>query len=190
MKRMNIFILAIVLITTIVISSIYLEKTNSNGNDSNYPITSYTVEVISTSEVNQTILIPFPSANGQAFYDVYHNLNISTGNVSYSISNSSKGFDSFGLNVTFTNSFELKWESEIDLFYYLSMENRTSQINDSWYDENPEWYIYFGSQNNNNITINIRYEIDYGYEMKAFYINGEITDGWNKIIGRNILRYD
>ena len=190
MRKIYIAILTILLIIALITSCIYLGVNNSNGNDSHYPITSYIVEVIATNQDNYTILIPFPSANGQIFNEVYENLTISSGYASYSISNSSKGFESFGLNVTFTNSFKLRWESKMDLFYYLSMENRTNRIDESWYNENPEWIIFLDSPSNNNITINVRYEIDFGTMMEAYSINGEIVNGWNILSGKKILRED
>ena len=186
MKKGRIFsvLIAIVMIT-LSFTGCFSENDNSEKTTA-----SYNIEIAVDREDNYSLIIPFPSNNGEFVSSIYNDLQILKGNCDYHIANTTKGLDNFGLQIDLNSNLKINWQDNNNLLYPLSLENRTSREDDSWYENEPIWLVYLKSNHNNSIDVNIRYEVDEKSIMNGFLIKGQINNGWNKIIGKKLLRQD
>jgi hypothetical protein len=163
---------------------------NESNNHNHKAIASYTVEIMVNQKDDYLLIIPFPSDNGKYVSNIYDNLKITEGDCKYKIINTSKGLDNFGLKIEFNSNLKINWQDNNNTLYYLSLENRISREDDTWYKNNPIWLLYLNSTQNNSINVYIRYEVDEWSVMNGYLIKDQIINGWNEIIGKKLLRED
>lgn len=188
MKTKSLFYIFIVIAIMLISGCI----NHDNNKDSEIDgIGTYIVEVNAEMTDGYTLIVPFPANEGGYMSEVYNDLKIKEGHCDYNITNTSKGLDEFGLKIKFNSSFKLMWKEKYEPLTYLSLEDRKSSSNSSWYEENPKWMFYLEKPLNNTIQIYLRYEVDKGSIMEGYLINQEIgSQGWTRVSGKKIIRQD
>ncbi len=185
MKKKWILICVLLLITPSIGGCLNDVENETDG------IGKYIIEVTTEKTNNQIMIAPFPAKEEEYISKVYNNLIIKEGHCNYNITNTSKGLEGFGLKIEFNSSFKLIWEEKYEPLTYLSLEDRDSRDNSSWYEENPGWWFYLEQPLNSSIDIYLRYEVDEGSVMEGYLINQKIkSQGWNRVNGKKVLRQD